>query len=378
MAQRVNTPERLEAARVTISDLFQAHVEWFLTIANGGSQALNQKELEVFVANGRLLLGCWTEKGTRSWKIFSWEWSGEKLTLAASRRMGADRPVIELVPRASAKAIALTVKAARQARCEALAQLACANQPAAKIERTSLSPGARRGQPGRYARILLRLRHERIAVTALVCAGKPSDADAFLAAALLWFKRISERARAPYIQQLRLIVETDLVKPVLQRVALLRQSLRETIQVYEVDQQLTELTHVDVPTREELWKRRLRHFPPAQPAALTKVAERIKSIAPNAIDVVSARQGETLRYFGLPFARVRRIMGTEHLWFGLEGSRRRSLEEKSEREFRICSLICRNIVRRVPAIVATRCIATPPKPGSSRYCVATLPNSIRV
>ncbi|HZE64318.1 MAG TPA: hypothetical protein VE056_10580 [Pyrinomonadaceae bacterium] len=333
MAQRVNTPERLEAARVTISDLFQAHVEWFLTIANGGSQALNQKELEVFVANGRLLLGCWTEKGTRSWKIFSWEWSGEKLTLAASRRMGADHPVIELVPRAAAKAIALTVKAARQARCEALAQLACANQPAAKIERTSLSPGARRGQPGRYARILLRLRHERIAVTALVCAGKPSDADAFLAAALLWFKRISERARAPYIQQLRLIVETDLVKPVLQRVALLRQSLRETIQVYEVDQQLTELTHVDVPTREELWKRRLRRFPPTQPAALTKVAERIKSIAPNAIDVVSARQGETLRYFGLPFARVRRIMGTEHLWFGLEGSRRRSLEEKSEREF---------------------------------------------
>jgi len=121
--QRVNTPERLEAARVTIDELFQAHVEWFLTIANGDSQALNQKELEVFVANGRLLLGCWTEKGTRSWKIFSWEWSGEKLTLAASRRMGADHPVIELVPRAAAKAIALTVKAARQARCEALAQL---------------------------------------------------------------------------------------------------------------------------------------------------------------------------------------------------------------------------------------------------------------
>ena len=333
MPKRVNTPERLEAARAVINDLFQSHVEWFLTIAGGDSQALNQGELEIFVAHGRLLLGCWTEEGTRSWKIFSWEWTGEKLTFEASRRLGAERPIIELVPRASATAIALTVKAARQARCAALAQLVCANQTGAKVERVSLSPGARRGQPGRYARILLRLKHERVAVTGLVSAGRPSDADAFLAASLLWFKRTSERARAPYIQQLRLIVETDLVRPVLQRVALLRQSLRDAITIYEVDQQLTELALVDVPTREELWNRRLRRFPPMLPAELSHAAARIKSIVPNAIDIVSARQGETLRYFGLPFARVRRLMGSERVWFGLEGSSRRLLDEKSEREF---------------------------------------------
>jgi len=96
--QRVNTPERLEAARVTIDDLFQAHIEWFLTIDGGQPQALKQRELEIFVAHGRLLLGCWTEKGTRSWKIFSWEWTGEKLTFEASGKMGADRPVIERGP----------------------------------------------------------------------------------------------------------------------------------------------------------------------------------------------------------------------------------------------------------------------------------------
>lgn len=333
MPKRVNTPERLEAARATINDLFRTHVEWFFTIAGADSQALNQKELEIFVAHGRLLLGCWTEKGTRSWKVFSWEWTGEKLVFEASRRMGAERPIIELVPRASAAAIALTVKAARRARCEVLAQLVCANQVAAKVERVSLSPGARRGQPGRYARILLRLKHERIAVTGLITAGRPSDADAFLAAALLWFKRISERARAPYVQQLRLIVEADLLKPVLQRVALLRQSLRDAIAVYEVDQQLTELTHIEVPTREELWKRRLRRFPPTIPAEFGNAATRISAIVPNAIDIVGARQGKTLRYFGLPFARVRRVMGNERVWFGLEGSSRRLLDEKSEGEF---------------------------------------------
>lgn len=333
MSKRLNTLERLEAARAFITDLFQSHVEWFLTIADADSQALNRRELDIFIAQGRLLLSCWTEKGTRSWKIFSWEWTGEKLVLEASRRMGAERPVIELVPRASAKAIALTVKAARRARCEALAQLICANQKGAKVERVSLSPGARRGQPGRYARILLRLKHERIAVTGLVINGRPGDADAFLAAALLWFKRTSERSRAPYIQQLRLILESGLARPVLQRVALLRQSLRDAIAVYEVDQHLTELALVDVPTRDDLWKRRLRRFPPSLPAEMSHSAARIKSVAPNSIDIVSARHGETLRYFGLPFARVRRLMGSERAWFGLESSKRRLLDEKSERDF---------------------------------------------
>lgn len=144
MPKRVNTPARLEAARATINDLFRTHVEWFFTIAGGESQALNQNELEIFVAHGRLLLGCWTEKGAGSWKIFSWEWTGEKLVFEASRRMGAERPIIELMPRASAAAIALTVKAARQTRCEVLAQLVCTNQIGAKVERVSLSPGARR------------------------------------------------------------------------------------------------------------------------------------------------------------------------------------------------------------------------------------------
>jgi hypothetical protein len=333
MLQRVNTPARIEAARSTIAELLAAHAEWFCTASEGNTQALGRSELEIAVAYGRLLLSSWTEKGSRSWKIFAWEWSGEKLTLQASRRMGAERPIIELVPRAAAGAIALTVKAARQARSKQLGELACALQPGAKLERAALSPGARRGQPGRYARILLRQKHQRIAVTGSVASSKPSDADAFLSSALLWFKRTSERARPPYIQQLWLVVEHALVKPVTQRVALLRRSLQETINVLEVDQPLTALQPVDVPAREDLWKRKLARFPPVSAGEHSEITKRVVAIAPDAIDVVSARHGETLRYFGLPFARVRRLLGSERLRFGVEGARRRLLEEKTENEF---------------------------------------------
>jgi hypothetical protein len=118
----------------------------------------------------------------------------------------------------------------------------------------------------------------------------------------------------------------------LQRVVLLRQSLRDTLTVYEVDQQLTEMKPVNIPTREALWKRRLARFPPVVAAPPADIARRLMALAPEAIDVVAARHGETLRYFGLPFARVRRLMGCEQLWFGAEGKGRRLLDEKTENE----------------------------------------------
>ena len=334
MPERVNTPARIEAARLKIADLLTAHAEWFCTLNGGDTQALSRSELDIAIAYGRLILTSWTEKGSRAWKIFDWELTGEKLTLRASRRMGAERPLIELVPRAAASAIALTVKTARQQRSTQHGELACAIQSGAKLERAALSPGARRGQPGRYARILLRQKHQRIAITGSVAASSASDADAFLSSALMWFKRTSERARAPYIQQLWLVVERDLVKPIVQRVAMLRRGLREAIAVYEVDQQLTELKLADVPARDDLWKRKLARFPPVPAGATSKIAQRLIELAPDAIDVVSARYGETLRYFGMPFARVRQVMGGERLWFGVEGARRRLLEEKSENEWR--------------------------------------------
>ena len=328
----VLTQARVEAACAKIAELFAGHVEWFCTLSGGDTIALLRNELDIRVAHNRLILTSWTEKGSRSWKIFAWEWTGEKLTLEASRRMGAERPLIELVPRAAAGAIALTVKAARQQRAEKLGRLACSFQAGMNLERAALSPGARRGQPGRYARIVLRQRHQRIAVTGSVASSRASDADAFLSSALMWFKRVSERARSPYVQQLWLAVESELVKPLIQRVVLLRPSLREALVVFEVDQQLSELKPIEVPEREALWRRRLSRFPPLIAAERSELTKRIVSIAPDAIDTVGARHGETLRYFGLPFARVRRVMGNEQLWFGIEGTRRR-LDEKTEAEF---------------------------------------------
>ena len=246
--------------------------------------------------------------------------------------MGAERPLIELVPRAAASAIALTVKTARQKRSVQLGELACSVLSGAKLERASLSPGARRGQPGRYARILLRQKHQRLAVTGSVAASKANDADAFLASALLWFKRTGKRARPPYIQQLWLAVESGLVKSIVQRVAMLRQSLRAAVVVFEVDQQLMEMKLVDVPAREDLWKRKLARFPPVPAGESSQIARRLIDLAPDVIDV--ANDGMVKLFVTSIAARASsRVMESERLWFASRACGG-LLDENSENEWR--------------------------------------------
>ena len=99
-----------------------------------------------------------------------------------------------------------------------------------------------------------------------------------------------------------------------------------------MDQPLTELKSIDVPSREDIWRRRLPRFPPVPETAQSETTRRLIAVAPEAIDVVYSRHGETLRYFGLPFARVRRLMGSEKVWFGVEVTRRQMLDDKTERE----------------------------------------------
>ncbi len=316
-----------------LQQILQQHAEWLFVSSEGEALSLRRTEIDVAVLHHRLLLSCWTEKGSRTWRILDWHWDGRSLVLNASRRMGATRSRLELIPRTPAKTIAATIRVARLARCERLAQLVCNWQPKTSVERCALSPGTRPGQPGRYARILLRWRGERIAVSGPVISSQPSSVDAFLSSTLLWFTRTRDRARGSFVEQLWLIVSEDLAKPACYRVALLRESLRNVIKIFVVDDDLNALSPVSCPDRNELWTKKLARFPSIPAAMISDQTRAILDEAPEAIDVVHSRHGETLRYFGLPFARVRSLLGVERVWFGIDSSHRRVLDETSRRDW---------------------------------------------
>jgi hypothetical protein len=318
-------------ARV-IAEILKTHDDWFLSVDGRSPLALDVDELDLSAAHGRLLFSSWTETGSQTWRIAAWDWSGEKLSLEASRRFGAEKAIVELVPRASAKALVVTITAARQERCDKLAQI-ISEHLSAKVEKSTLSPGMRRDQPGRYARIILRLQHERIAVTGIVARGDVHNLDSLFSSALLWFNRLLASPKKPSLNRLLLVVEHDILEGARQRHVLLREALRTRIELCEIDDDWTVIESTKAWERKYLWRKRLNRFPPVHDDERSEVVSEIVATGPEAIDVVASRHGQTLRYHGLPFARLRRVMNQDRIWFGIEGSRRRLLNEFHERDW---------------------------------------------
>ena len=335
MYRRLTNADSTRHAAERIRELIDAHGEWLCARDRERSVPLHRSECDFRVSQGRLIFSCWGERGVVTWRVIGWEWVGGKLLLEASRRMGAERARLELIPRASASAATAAVGEKRRERCSRLANLASAVLPGLKVERAGLSAGARAGQPGRYARILLRhLNRERIAVAGEVTDSQGQDVDAYLSSALVWFARASETARPPHVRRLWLIAGGDLLESLGQRMALLREGLRRNITLYRIDEEWQRLTPVGAPQFAELWAERPQRFrrpPPA--AAMTESAAHVLSLSPEAIDVVRARRGETLRFRGLAFARVRRVAGSENIWFGVEGAGRRLLDDGTREEW---------------------------------------------
>lgn len=334
----LTTAAQLENAERSISDLKDKCGEWFYTEKRGGVPVtLRSGEWRVEATHGQLLFFCLGDARVRTWRIVGWHATPEKLVLQATRRMGAEQAVLELVPRAKAAVATAAVAAARRAASEHLAGLALANLNAAKIEQVSLSPGQRSMQPGRYARILLRRLGSQggiVAVTGAVVDLTPGDIDAFLASALLWFTRLEGRrvpaASPPGIMMLWLVAAKHLTDALRQRLALLRQGLRRVIKLYEMNCDKQTLTAADMPELTQVLQSappRLHH--PPQRGRASEPAQRIVALAPGAIDVVPSKHGETLRFHGLAFARVRSVVGRTRVWFGIDRIRRQPLDEDS-------------------------------------------------
>ena len=328
----LTNPDEREAARGRIASILEARGEWFCAeTREGAGVPLGRGVWEIALAHDALYFSYPTERGApRVWRVGGWEWTGATLRLSAERRMGAVRAVLELVPRASVAEGVAQVSAARRAACEKLAALISATANS-KIERAGLSAGARRAEPGRYARILLSrgARGERIHATGAVVALGVHEVDAFLASALTWWRRAFEKSKRAGARKLWLVVAPELREATAERVALLRAEVRSEIELYETDEGWQTLSPVALPELEQIFDAaatRLRRTPRAE---LTETAARILALAPDSIDVVRARHGETLRFHGLAFARVRSLMRRERVWFGVGSAPRALLDEST-------------------------------------------------
>ena len=332
-----------EEAHASLCELLEARAEWLCSeerlprgaarVAAGLMRApacVRRGEWELRLAGGALHFSFWSDAGLRVWRVAGWDVAGDKIMFAVTRRGGAERARLELVPRASAREAAEELRAARLAACERLAALACRREAGAEVLSARLSRGARRSEPGRYARIVLSgAGRGRTAVTGPLVPVRAHEADSVLAAALLWWLRLDEqsagRKNFEDAAKLWLVAQRGLSKQLADRLALLREGVRGRISLFETDQLFESLTPVETPPLEQLLGAAPRARLPPSPPLLSGTAARLIALAPDSIDAVRARRGETLRYNGLPFARVRRLPDRERVWFGPPGARQKVL-----------------------------------------------------
>src|SRR5687768_5220362 len=101
MMQRLTNSVLLQSAYTQIRTLIRAHAEWLYVSSDEVAQPIRKDELDIAIAHDRLMLSCWTEKGTRVWHVRAWQWTGQSLVLQVSRKMRAELALIELIPRVS-------------------------------------------------------------------------------------------------------------------------------------------------------------------------------------------------------------------------------------------------------------------------------------
>jgi hypothetical protein len=325
--------ENLSETATLIQAIFDAQKEWFL--ANAKGFALQTDEIEIESVGGKLSLSCLTERGWQTWGVLDWEQTGNKLIFETAPKINSRQTRLEFIPRVSVANLREDLNAARLKQAHDLAEIARQQlSNLAKTERVTLNQARQRGRYGSIARILLILLNRQ---TIAVCGSiaDQTDAESFLSHALLWFSKTQQRRK---IDEFWLIGEPKATDKLIKFHALLRDGWRNSLKIYELS------ADTDLPTKKilqikeklsfaELWREKPKKIIRPKSTEFSRTTQEIIKLAPEEIDVVRSKNGETLRFRGLPFARVREILGEERAWFGIEGKKRQILEEKTLLDF---------------------------------------------
>ncbi|MGD9561977.1 MAG: hypothetical protein AB7F88_07135 [Pyrinomonadaceae bacterium] len=306
-----------QARTEDLDSLLDKHAEWLMVGANGRTFPVNRTEIEVVHQERGVRFGAVDENGFRSRLVVGFESDGEDIDIFLAGRFGGDGETLRLIPRVSAAALAANVELARLERANEIASLVEGSELRGKIVRIGLNAGN-----GRFAEIIAESRTTgRFAVFADVAGG--ATAESILASAIIWFERLQARAKKP-ARELHIVAERRSASNLQKLHALLKTSVRSSIKVFELNRigGTESLKPRAELTISRLWREKPRKLNLPDEIAPGETARRIIELSPEAIDAMHSRHGETLRFNGITFARVRMMAGRESAWFGIDRLKR--------------------------------------------------------
>lgn len=290
-----------------------AHREWIIVTADGRSFPVANSEIELDRSRNRLMIGFPLDQGFENWRIADLKTAGVEIRLDLTRDLGRRTTRIRLIPRASFSELQTSVELARLETANRVAALLARSFPRSKVRRAALNR-----ENGRFAQIEFSL-----AGAARACIADVTDSltpEFLMSAACFWLAKLERRKKYP--ARSVMIIAGERVANALSKLhALLRADWKQrvTIVAQRADGELEPMAEL-VP--DDLWGGKIQPVRLPSSAEPSEIARQLIKLAPDEIDAVFARNGETIRFHGLAFARIRRLFGAERAWFGTERHRR--------------------------------------------------------
>lgn len=312
-----------EDSQTEIRRFLNAHQEWLLIHASGKSFALQKSEFEISFERGKMLFGFLDAKGFQVWRVREFQISNGEILFDLTRNFEKERDKVRLVPRTSAREMSAAVELARLEKANEIARLIAKNFPPAKLVRVALNQ-----ETGRFAQIIFENARKK-QTAALADVSDQAAPEILLTSALFWLTKLQNRRKNP-IDDVWILAEKRAAKNLQRLHALLCKNWKNRIKILEISGEGVE--ELDELTINDLWREKPTKLALAGSAEISRTAREIVALAPAKTDIIFSKNGETVRFLGLPFARVRKVFEKEKAWFGIERDRR-ILTETSRADF---------------------------------------------
>lgn len=305
-----------EISRFELVDFITKHSELLIAKSDGTSFAVRAGELSFESSGAGLEVYFLFEKGRERWRVADFEFLEAELLLEVFEEAHGELEVLRIVPRSRSADLKSEIDAARLRRANAIAESFVRLQGRSRVIRVELSQ-----ENGRYAQIVIELPSSR-QLAMLADVSDSLQPEFLLAASVIWLEKLRKRKKRP-IERVAIVASGRAARGLQKLCALLDTEWRNRIDVFELVAEqgaddavcaLKELAPLEMP---DLWSTVARPVEPPEFGQVGPLATLLTEIAPEAIDVVQTRNGETVRYNGLPFARIRSISGIERAWFGV-------------------------------------------------------------
>ncbi|MBP6001896.1 MAG: hypothetical protein KA746_00545 [Pyrinomonadaceae bacterium] len=319
--------------------LIDGHHEWLLVREGGRSFPLNCTEIDIEIGAEKTMFSFPDDAGFHSWRLNGFELEGSDLAVDVAGAFGRNRETLRLIPRTPAAELAAEVELARLKKANEIGRMIADGHADTRLERIALNTGN-----GRMAQIIFsRGKTQFGAIGDVTAAMTP---EAIMTSAMLWYERLGKRKKKPVLD-VWIVAEKRQARNLQKLHALLSERWRAIVTIFEISRKADPAEIVELPKRQirDLWREKSRPLTLPDDPQPSSIARELIAASPENTDIVYSKQGETVRFHGLPFARVRTMMGREKAWFGI-GKAKQPLTP--ETDGRLSTLLAELELNRTP------------------------------